>query len=327
MRRSYIALAVVIVVSAVAIFIHLQPSDEDLTPPEQTKTGKVEKAKPKEAPKPPEPKEKVPPLQDDAADPEDPEQGVHTKEGEEVEAPAKAADEVLQAAEQALDAGNPKEAIETLSQAIKATSSADAAEALKKRQRDIVDKHFFSRTPSPLTTTYTVVAGDNLRRIAAAHNTTEDYIARLNNIRNKDLIRVGQKLKIVEGAFDVTIRKSNYLLTVTKDGLWMREIKVGLGKDGATPTGEFVAGPKITRPPYTAVHPPIPFGDKENNPLGTRWITIQGAGSDEYGIHGTWDPDSIGKEKSKGCIRMLNKDVEWLFDLIVPGKSKIVIKP
>jgi lipoprotein-anchoring transpeptidase ErfK/SrfK len=74
------------------------------------------------------------------------------------------------------------------------------------------------------------------------------------------------------------------------------------------------------------VFPHVPPSDHKNNPLGTRWIPIEGAGKD-YGIHGTWEPDSIGKESSKGCIRMRNEDVQWLFDLIVAGESKITIKP
>ena len=35
-----------------------------------------------------------------------------------------------------------------------------------------------------------------------------------------------------------------------------------------------------------------------------------------YGIHGTWDRESIGKARSNGCIRMLNEQVEELFRII-----------
>jgi lipoprotein-anchoring transpeptidase ErfK/SrfK len=43
-----------------------------------------------------------------------------------------------------------------------------------------------------------------------------------------------------------------------------------------------------------------------------------------FGIHGTWQRDSIGKQSSAGCIRMLNEDVEELFDL-VPRKISVTI--
>jgi LysM repeat protein len=43
---------------------------------------------------------------------------------------------------------------------------------------------------------YVVVKGDSLSRIAAEHSTTLDKLATLNNIKNVNLIRVGQKLRI-----------------------------------------------------------------------------------------------------------------------------------
>ena len=43
---------------------------------------------------------------------------------------------------------------------------------------------------------YTVVKGDNLTKIAKLYNTTISELIRLNNITNKNLIYVGQRLKI-----------------------------------------------------------------------------------------------------------------------------------
>jgi lipoprotein-anchoring transpeptidase ErfK/SrfK len=44
-----------------------------------------------------------------------------------------------------------------------------------------------------------------------------------------------------------------------------------------------------------------------------------------YGIHGTWDKDSIGKAESAGCIRLRNEDVEELF-LLVPVGTPVRIE-
>ena len=38
-------------------------------------------------------------------------------------------------------------------------------------------------------------------------------------------------------------------------------------------------------------------------------------------IHGTHDEKNIGQPNSKGCIRMLNKDIAQLFDLVSTGDS------
>lgn len=46
--------------------------------------------------------------------------------------------------------------------------------------------------------TYTVVAGDTLNGIASKYGTNADYLARINNIKNKNLIYIGQVIKLSE---------------------------------------------------------------------------------------------------------------------------------
>ena len=52
-----------------------------------------------------------------------------------------------------------------------------------------------------------------------------------------------------------------------------------------------------------------------------RWIDL----GDSYGIHGTIDPDSIGKAASRGCIRLRDKDIVEVYDFLVKG-SEVVIR-
>ncbi|SCD36946.1 LysM domain-containing protein [Streptomyces sp. TverLS-915] len=52
--------------------------------------------------------------------------------------------------------------------------------------------------PAAKSTTYRVRAGDTLSGIAAAHGTTVAKLAKANNLKNPDVIRVGQTLKIVK---------------------------------------------------------------------------------------------------------------------------------
>jgi len=43
-----------------------------------------------------------------------------------------------------------------------------------------------------------------------------------------------------------------------------------------------------------------------------------------YGIHGTWEPDTIGRQSSAGCIRLLNDDVAELF-VMLPVDTPVII--
>ena len=56
-------------------------------------------------------------------------------------------------------------------------------------------------------------------------------------------------------------------------------------------------------------------------PFGAFWMVLS---KPHYGIHGTNDPSSIGKEVSHGCIRMYNEDVLTLAD-IVPIGTRVTI--
>lgn len=49
--------------------------------------------------------------------------------------------------------------------------------------------------------------------------------------------------------------------------------------------------------------------------FGSRWLGLDVPWG-KYGIHGTNRPGSIGFNASAGCIRMRNKDVEELYDMI-----------
>ena len=50
-----------------------------------------------------------------------------------------------------------------------------------------------------------------------------------------------------------------------------------------------------------------------NNPVGVVWIGLSAQG---YGIHGTPDPDKVGKTQSHGCVRLTNWDALALARLV-----------
>lgn len=53
-----------------------------------------------------------------------------------------------------------------------------------------------------------------------------------------------------------------------------------------------------------------------NNPVGVAWIGLDRPG---YGIHGTPDPEKIGRTESHGCFRMANWDARTLLGLVQIG--------
>lgn len=95
----------------------------------------------------------------------------------------------------------------------------------------------------------------------------------------------------------------------------LKTYPVAIGKPSTpSPLGSYRIVNQIDHPTWCAHGNSVAPGPQ--NPLGTRWIGLSKSG---YGIHGTNEPDSIGKAISHGCIRMRNKDVEELFALVAPG--------
>ena len=73
-------------------------------------------------------------------------------------------------------------------------------------------------TVSVSKTKYKVVEGDTLIKIAKKYNTTVDAIAKLNNIKNKNIIKVGQTLEVPK----VKTSKKQYKRVKPLVGVWSR---------------------------------------------------------------------------------------------------------
>ena len=60
---------------------------------------------------------------------------------------------------------------------------------------------------------------------------------------------------------------------------------------------------------------PFTIAPGPNNPVGNTWIDL----GDGYGIHGTPEPQNIGKTESHGCVRLTNWDAEALGKMVRKG--------
>jgi lipoprotein-anchoring transpeptidase ErfK/SrfK len=175
---------------------------------------------------------------------------------------------------------------------------------------------------------HAVQQGEVLATIAKKYGVNWRMIARLNNIQpDSGFIRVGQPLKVLPGQQRILVDQSDFTLALFIDGHFIKQYRVGLGKDGKTPMGEFVIEQMLIQPDW---YPPeggvIKYGEK-GHVIGERWIGFKNQpGATGIGIHGTSEPQTIGAYCSNGCIRMNNEDVIELYDFVSPG-TRVTIVP
>ena len=69
-------------------------------------------------------------------------------------------------------------------------------------------------------------------------------------------------------------------------------------------------------------------GPGPHNPMGSRAMYLYSGGKDTlFRIHGTNQPEYIGRAISSGCIRMTNEDVIDLYNRVRMGATVIVLAP
>nr|WP_094549199.1 L,D-transpeptidase [Petroclostridium xylanilyticum] len=108
--------------------------------------------------------------------------------------------------------------------------------------------------------------------------------------------------------YSITINTSARTLTLYRNGSVYKTYPVAVGKPSTpTPKGTFTILNKAVNP---------------GGPFGARWMGFTRRG---HGIHGTNNPASIGKAVSHGCVRMYNKDVIELYNLVPIGTTVKII--
>jgi len=178
----------------------------------------------------------------------------------------------------------------------------------------------FSPVMTDTDSIYEVKGGDTLGRIAAATGATISLIKRANGIEGH-IIRPHQRLKIPIGRFSIVVDKSQNRLLLAREDEFVKGYPIATGRNDTTPEGTFTIINKITDPVWYrqgAVVPP----ESPENILGSRWMGWDKKG---YGIHGSVDTTPIKEQKTAGCIRMTNTDVEELFAIVPRGTEVTVI--
>ncbi|MGB9455832.1 MAG: L,D-transpeptidase [Bryobacteraceae bacterium] len=115
----------------------------------------------------------------------------------------------------------------------------------------------------------------------------------------------------------IIISIPDHKLAVMEAGRVLRIFPTAVGAaKSPSPAGAYKIIDRIPDPTWYTKGRIVPPG--KSNPLGTRWLGLSVKG---YGIHGTNNPASIGRNASHGCIRMRNHDVEQLFEMVSVGDA------
>jgi hypothetical protein len=252
----------------------------------------------------------------------------------------------LGAAQQAQAAGDLVLARALYSRALADSRSPTERAGIRAELTRLNDELVFSRrvvAGDPYAYFYTIQSGDSLARIRLREGLSTDWrlIQRINGISHPNRIQLGQNVKLLRGPFHAIVRKSEFRLDLymgppesEDQWLYIRSFPVGLGDGGSTPTGTFVVrrNSKLINPDWTNPRTGEHFASNDpKNPIGNRWIGLDGigdaAGYAGYGLHGTIEPESIGREMSMGCVRLADGDIELVYELLGEQVSVVIIEP
>ncbi|HWB09215.1 MAG TPA: L,D-transpeptidase family protein [Pirellulales bacterium] len=172
---------------------------------------------------------------------------------------------------------------------------------------------------------YEVQPGDTLERIADTYEVPWQLLANINGIRDPRWVKPGDQLKVVRGPFNAHIDPDRFRLVLSVGGRYAGQFPIGIGEDRTIPEGEFEVQKKIFNPIYYGQ--PVIDKDDPNNPLGECALEL----GEGLCIHGTNDPSSIGRAGSRGCIRMGDRDIKDVSEILSArtdrtAGSKVIIK-
>ncbi len=224
-----------------------------------------------------------------------------------------------------------------LNEALRMPLTNTQRDAIKEKLSDLSEIWLFSDKVLPgdnLCSYYKVKPGDLMSTIGKEYNVPWELLLKLNDILRPENLRAGERIKVVKGPFNAIIYKDTFTMDLYLQQTYVKSYKVGIGMVGKeTPTGTWVVkNDKLISPNWTDQETGKVFDATDPDyPLGKRWIGIKGISGDAVGkrgfaLHGTKDPESIGTRCSRGCVRLLNKDILEVYDLMVPFKSRIQIK-
>ena len=194
---------------------------------------------------------------------------------------------------------------------------------------------------------------DAVEAIAEKFHSDRDFIVRLNPGKTENL-KVGDELMVpnVEpfdvdavkqkkeeagkkggkpepppGPVSVEVRSGSNMLEIYEGDQLVAAYPVTIGaRDNESPAGDWKVKGVALLPDYRHDESMLKEGKRSsdfkilppgpNNPVGVTWVALD---KDGIGLHGTDDPDSIGRASSHGCVRLANWDIVRILPKVKTG--------
>lgn len=174
--------------------------------------------------------------------------------------------------------------------------------------------------------------GSPLEMLAERFHMDQDFLRALNP--DADFSRAGTTINIVShgdnelgsSVAKIEVRKrENAVVALDEAGKVLASYPATIGSDQfPSPNGDMTVNAVAPEANYTFTPEGREWGPDEtlviaagpNNPVGGVWIDLSKEG---YGIHGSPDPQLIGKTSSHGCVRLTNWDARELAGAVSQG--------
>lgn len=167
---------------------------------------------------------------------------------------------------------------------------------------------------------YEVQQGETLQQVADRYQIPWQLLAKINGITDPLQVQPGEKLKVVRGPFSAVVDLNQKHMTLWIENRYAGSFPINVGRDMVATSGTFEVKDKVENPNYYGPDQVI-GADDAANPLGEHWISL----GQQLGIHGSNDPQGPARADERGCIRLSDRDIHDVFDILSVG-SKVVIR-
>jgi hypothetical protein len=146
----------------------------------------------------------------------------------------------------------------------------------------------------------------------------DDWIKVLLPVRpngSLGFVRV-EDVKLSRHNFRILVEITNTNLKVLREGELFFETRIAVAAENRpTPGGKYYLTELLQPPTPHSVYGTLAYGLSGFSEV----LETFNGGPGQLGIHGTNDPDSIGRQVSSGCVRMVNSDIDHIATFLPLG--------